>query len=164
MVKDDPMFNIHELIDDAKCFRTVREMRWPDGVTCPFCTSNKVIKYGHDDTQPERQRYQCHDCSKRFDDLTGTIFAGRHQPLRTWITCLYLMGLNLSTLQIASELRLNRSDVQNMVKQLRQGIVDAQPPVQLEGEVECDEVYIVAGHKGHPEAVKKKVGPEGVDG
>jgi hypothetical protein len=66
------------------------------------------------------------------------------------------MGLNLSTLQIASELRLNRSDVQNMVKQLRQGIVSAQPPVQLEGEVECDEVYIVAGHKGKPDAVKKR--------
>jgi hypothetical protein len=26
----------------------------------------------------------------------------------------------------------------------------------LEGEVECDEVYVVAGHKGHPEAVKKQ--------
>jgi hypothetical protein len=24
------------------------------------------------------------------------------------------------------------------------------------GEVECDEWYVVAGHKGHPEAVKKK--------
>jgi hypothetical protein len=28
--------------------------------------------------------------------------------------------------------------------------------------VECDEVYVVAGHKGHPEAVKKKgVPPDG---
>ena len=26
-------------------------------------------------------------------------------------------------------------------------------PVQLSGEAECDEVYIVAGHKGHPEVV-----------
>jgi hypothetical protein len=43
-----------------------------------------------------------------------------------------------------------------MVDQLRKGIVDAQPVVQLEGEVELDEVYIVAGHKGNPEAVKKK--------
>jgi hypothetical protein len=30
--------------------------------------------------------------------------------------------------------------------------------VVLEGEVECDEVYVVAGHKGHPEAVKKTTG------
>jgi hypothetical protein len=35
--------------------------------------------------------------------------------------------------------------------------------VVLEGEVECDEVYVVAGHKGQPEAVKKaeKVGVTG---
>ena len=91
-VKDDPMFNIHELIDDAKCFRTVREIRWPDGITCPFSSSNEAIKYGRDDTQTERHRYQCHDCSKRFNDLTGTIFAGRHQFRRNWITCLELMA------------------------------------------------------------------------
>ena len=42
-----------------------------------------------------------------------------------------------------------------MIGQLRQGIVDRRPPVVLKGEVECDEVYVVAGHKGHPEAVKK---------
>jgi hypothetical protein len=49
-----------------------------------------------------------------------------------------------------------------MIQQLRQGIVDRRPPVILEGEVECDEVYVVAGHKGHPEAVKKKAAlPEG---
>lgn len=150
------MFNIHVLIDDAKCFQTVRDMRWPDGVCCPQCNSKTVICFGKDDTQKERQRYQCHACNKRFDDLTGTVFAGHHQPLRTWIMCLYLMGLNLSSLQIANELDLNRNDVKNMVDQLRKGIVDAQPVVQLEGEVELDEVYIVAGHKGNPEAVKKK--------
>ena len=43
-----------------------------------------------------------------------------------------------------------------MITTLRQGIVDRRPPVALSGEVECDEVYVVAGHKGHPEAVKKK--------
>jgi len=26
----------------------------------------------------------------------------------------------------------------------------------LEGTVECDEVYVVAGHKGHSESVQKK--------
>ena len=35
-------------------------------------------------------------------------------------------------------------------------IADRQEPVVLEGEVECDEVYVVAGHKGHPAAVQKK--------
>jgi transposase-like protein len=153
------MVNIRDLIDDAKCFQTVRDMRWPDSVICPHCSSETVIKDGRDDTQPNRQRYLCHGCQKRFDDLTGTIFAGHHQPLRTWIICLYFMGLNLSSLQIAKELDMDRNDVQAMIQLLRQGIVDRSPPVVLEGEVECDEVYVVAGHKGNPEVVKKKGGP-----
>ncbi len=64
-------------------------MRWPDLVTCPHCSSESVIKDGRDDTQAHRQRDTCHGCRKRFDNLTGTIFAGRHAPLRTWIICLY---------------------------------------------------------------------------
>jgi len=43
-----------------------------------------------------------------------------------------------------------------MASQLREGIVRRKPEVTLSGEVECDEVYVVAGHKGHPEAVRKK--------
>ena len=144
------MVNIRDLFDDSKCYRTIREMRWPDGVSCPQCSSDSVIKNGRDDTEPHRQR---------FDDLTDTIFAGHHQPLRTWIACLYLMGLNLSGLQIAQELDINKDDARAMIQRLRQGIVERRPPVVLEGEVECDEVYVVAGHKGHPEAVKKKGGP-----
>jgi hypothetical protein len=38
---------------------------------------------------------------------------------------------------------------------LRNGIVAQEPNVVLEGTVECDEVYVVAGRKGHPESVKK---------
>lgn len=51
-------------------------------------------------------------CLSRFDDLSDTIFAKHHQPLQTWILCLYLMGLNLSTHQIAQELDLNKDDAQ----------------------------------------------------
>ena len=44
------MVNIQALIDDAKCFETVRAMRWPDGVRCPECSSAEVTKDGRDDT------------------------------------------------------------------------------------------------------------------
>ncbi len=115
-----------------------------------------MVKRGFDETQAERQRYQCKTCGCRFDDLTGTILAGHHQPLRTWVLCLYFMGLNLSNQQIAQELDLNKDDVQQMTAQLRTGIITNKPSVQLSGEVECDEVYVTAGYKGQPEAVKKK--------
>lgn len=152
---------IHRLIDDAKCYEMVRELRWPDSVGCPHCESPRVVKYGHDTTELCRQRYRCGDCGHCFDDLTGTVFSGHHQPLRIWMLCSYFMGLNLSNQQIAAELNLSVTQAHQMTMQLRQGIVDREQPIILEGEVECDEVYVVAGHKGHPEAVKKKAAKVG---
>jgi Transposase zinc-ribbon domain len=43
--------NITKLIDDVQCYQTVRELRWPDGVACPSCESQEVIKRGFDDTE-----------------------------------------------------------------------------------------------------------------
>jgi transposase-like protein len=94
--------NIKHLVADVRCYQTVRALRWPDGVACPSCESTQVIKRGFDDTEPARQRYECYDCSKRFDDLTDTMFAGHHQPLKVWVLCLYCMGLNLSNEQRAN--------------------------------------------------------------
>jgi transposase-like protein len=115
--------NIKNLIDDVQCYLTVRELRWPDGAQCPSCESPHVIKRGFDDTEPARQRYECNDCNRRFDDLTDTIFAGHHQPLKVWVLCLYFMGLNLSNEQIAHELSINESDAYQMTTELRGGIV-----------------------------------------
>jgi transposase-like protein len=152
------LINLSGLLDDAKCFACVRQQRWPEGVRCPGCDSEAVIRDGCDDTQPCRQRYRCKTCGVRFDDLTGTVLAGHHQPLRVWVLCLYFMGLNLSNRQIALELGLNASDVQAMTEQLRRGLVANTPAVELEGEVEIDEVYVVVGHKGQPAAVAKRGG------
>ena len=74
------------------------------------------------------------------------------------------MGLNLSNRQIAGELGLAVSDVQAMTKHLRSGLVAKASPVWLEDEVEIDEVYVVAGHKGQPAAVAKRGGLGAVAG
>jgi transposase-like protein len=155
------LINLASLIDDDKCFALIRQHRWPDGVCCPACDSRSVVRHGHDDTQRHRQRYLCKNCGGRFDDLSGTILAGHHQPLRVWVLCLYFMGLNLSNLQIARELDLNDDDVHVMASSLRQGLVARAAPVKLQGEVEADEVYVVAGHKGNPAATQKKAGGGG---
>jgi len=154
------LVNLSSLIDDAKCFELARQHRWPEGVRCPSCGSDAVVRHGHDDTQPQRQRYRCEACAGRFDDLTGTVLAGHHQPLRVWVLCLHLMGLNLSNRQIAEELGLSGPDAQLMTEQLRHGLAARSlaartPATTLGGEVEIDEVYVVAGHKGQPAAVAK---------
>jgi len=158
------LINLPGLIDNAKCFALVRQHRWPEGVRCPVCGSGTVIRDGCDDTQPCRQRYRCKACAGRFDDLTGTVLAGHHQPLRVWVLCLYLMGLNLFNRQIALKLGLDTSDTQAMTEQLRCGLAAKTPAVQLTDEVEIDEVYVVAGHKGQPAAVAKKGGSDDAAG
>src|ERR687883_433139 len=104
-----PVVNLSSLIDDAKCYALVR-----------------------------RHRYRCRGCDSRFDDLTGTVLAGHHQPLRVWVLCLYFMGLNLSNRQIAQELDLRETEAQIMTEQLRSGLLAKTPAVRLEGEVEID--------------------------
>ena len=158
------LINLSALLDDAKCFALVRQYRWPDGAHCPVCDSSTVTRDGHDDIQPHRQRYRCKTCASRFDDLTDTVLAGHHQPLRVWVLCLYFMGLNLSNQQIAKELGLCGSDVQAMTEQLRRSLAAKTPAVELTGEVEIDEVYVVAGHKGQPAAVAKRGGSDGAAG
>ena len=158
------LVNLPSLIDDARCYELVRRHRWPEGVRCPHCNSGSVARHGRDDTQPHRQRYRCAACGARFDDLTGTVLAGRHRPLRLWVLCLYLMGLNLSNRQIARELDLGVSDAQAMTEVLRRGLTARAPAVVLDGEVEIDEVYVAAGHKGNPAALAKKDVPAAAAG
>jgi len=65
------------------------------------------------------------------------------------------MSLNFSNQQIAKELGLCGFDVQALTEQLLCGLAAKTPEVTLKGEVEIDEVYVVAGHKGQPEEVTK---------
>jgi transposase-like protein len=87
-----------------------------------------VIRRGFDDTELARQRYECHDCHTRFDDLTDTIFAGHHQPLKVWILCLYFMGLNVSNEHIAHEWSIKESEAAQMTTALRGGMVKKSQP------------------------------------
>jgi transposase-like protein len=157
------MCRLNDLIDEGKCYEEVGLRRLPNGIQCPACTSNRINKRGGNHRQQDCKRYACKNCGKRFDDLTGTVFMGRHQPLRVWFAHRYLMGPNRSNRQIAEELNLDESDGQAMADQLRGGILKRRPKVRMGGVVECDEVYVVAGHKGRADRIREP-GPAAADG
>jgi hypothetical protein len=107
---ETPLRLVHILgiTDDAKCFEMVRRLRWPEGTRCPHGDSAQVVKQGRDDIESQRQRYERRAWGRRYDDLTDTIFAGHHQPLRIWVLVLYFMGLNLSHERWCPGLIVNR--------------------------------------------------------
>jgi len=127
--------NTKSLIDEVQCYQTVRELRWPNGIVCPSCESQEVMTRGFDDTEPPRQRYACHNCDKRFDELTDTIFAGHHQPLTVWVLCLYFRALNVSNEPMTHELSINERDAYQMMTVLRGGIAKkaSRDPLQRGG-------------------------------
>jgi transposase-like protein len=148
------MCRLNNLMDESKCYEEVRRSRWPNGVRCPICTSNKINKRGNNHRQQECRRFSCKNCGKRFDDLTETIFMGRHQPLSVWFAYLYMMGLNQSNRPMAEELNLDESDGQAMAEPLRGGILKRRSNARMSGVAEGDEVYGVAGHKGRPDQIQ----------
>src|SRR5687768_3266385 len=79
------LIKLTNLLDEAKCYEVIRQLRWPDGVICLHCSGTGVVRNGHDDRERHRQRYWCKTCKYRFDDLTGMVLAGHHQPVSTWI-------------------------------------------------------------------------------
>lgn len=85
------MIDLQNLLDDAKCYETVRQLRWPVGVRCPHRDAAAITEQGRDTTRPARRKCRCERCQRHSDDLTGTVLAGHHQPLRVWILCLYFL-------------------------------------------------------------------------
>jgi len=61
------------LPDTEDCLQALRRSRWPNGTRCPNCGSTETIKKGT--TSKDAQRYKCHACDRKFNDLTGTLFA-----------------------------------------------------------------------------------------
>lgn len=151
------MSGILSLMSEGQCYDKLREKRWGcDGPQCPRCQSSNCIVLTKASENEPNQKYGCNDCDRHFNDLTGTLFQHSKISLKSWMCCLHLMGLNVSNRQIAKELNVSEKTAQSMTDKLRTRVEKNNPDVMLSGEVEFDEVYVVAGHKGHPEALKKR--------
>lgn len=142
------MFQLNKIIDTSSCWDLLRNLRWSSGVVCPHCSSSEIVKNGKDLVQKDNQHYLCKGCGRYFDDLTDTIFSGSHEPLTQWVLAMYLMHLNVSTLQISKELDITEELAHTMCSKIREGVVLKKPIEVLEGVVEVDETYVVAGQKG----------------
>ena len=66
------MFPFELLSSEASAANLLEQVRWRDGLYCPRCRSESVIKHGSYRTY---QRYLCKDCDRTFNPKTGTIFA-----------------------------------------------------------------------------------------
>ena len=146
---------LHKILDIGMCYDILRSIRWDSDVKCTNCQSETVVKKGKASTNIDVQRYHCH--KSYFDDLSDTIFSGSHQPLHHWITVLYLMNLNASTLQITQELEVSEDTARHMCNAIREGNVKKNLILSLTETLNLTNVMSLLDTNDNPKTLKKRV-------
>ncbi len=95
---------IHKQFDTQdKCMALLVNLRWPDGVRCPRCGTDKVFKIKHrawnwvcksGAETIDKQTGEVRICKRqgyRFSPLVGTVFENTNYPLPVWFEVIYLI-------------------------------------------------------------------------
>ena len=104
-------------LSEAWCYEMLRRVRWPSGMSCPFCGRSRVTTHSRPARTP-RRRYLCLGCRQTFTDLTGTPLARTNLPLGTWFRCLRLVPQGRSTAELARDLGVKWDTAAHMVRRL----------------------------------------------
>jgi transposase-like protein len=141
---------------DDDCLAYLETMRWPDGITCPVCGSDRISKITRkSESKNKRTRiYQClnSDCSQQFSATSGTIFNDSHLPLTKWFMALALIvdaKKSMSANQLKEHLGIGSyRTAWYMAHRIRKAM-ENKGSANLFGEVEVDETYIGGIQRGH---------------
>ncbi len=133
--------------EEEACKELLRDMRWPNGVSCPRCGRKEKV-YALK-ARPFHWVCKNNDCGKRagyrFSVITKTIFENTNYPLKTWFEVIYLMSQSkkgISALQIHRQ--IGSGDYRTawyMCQRIRAAMSDDDFP-KLMGVVEADETYV----------------------
>jgi transposase-like protein len=130
---------------DVECRAALEELRWPDGVKCLRCESDKISRIS------TRNQYDCDSCRYRFSVTTGTVFHDSHLPLPKWFLAVLLMceaKKGISANQMKRTLGVAHKTAWYLCHRIRQAMAEANPK-PLCGTVEVDETYIGGVRRGH---------------
>ncbi len=117
---DSRIAAIRGLLGDGEIFKTLKMLRWPQGVVCPRCHSSNVVRRDPPaDAIDQRHFYVCLNCKgdgspSDFDDFTG-LPIGEMRALKQWILCWYLIGF-CSVAQIAKVLGISIHEVMQIAQ------------------------------------------------
>ena len=124
------------------CIDHLEAIRFHNGPYCPLCGSTGNVRRKRDGNRVGR--WNCHDCHKSFNVLSGTVMQGTHMPLQKWFAAIALMvnaRKSVSSPQLARDLGLNMKTAWYMQQRIRAAMTSDQAPL-LTGVVEADETYV----------------------
>jgi transposase-like protein len=129
---------IEQFGDDENCRKAIENMRWPHGVHCPTCKSEKISRI------VARNQFDCDSCRYQFSATAGTIFHDTHLPLHKWFLATYILcesKKGISALQMQRMLKTTYRTSWYLCHRIRAAMLETAPK-KLGGTIEIDETYV----------------------
>jgi transposase-like protein len=124
-VNDDYMGSL----SDEVCSYVFKEIRWQQGLICPYCHSKNITSFGI--YKVFLQRYVCKKCGRHFNDKTATIFAESKLPLNKWFQVIRLMHINCSLAEISRKAHIDYNSAARLVNLLQGSVYLQEVPRKL---------------------------------
>ena len=139
---------------DEKCRMALEKLRWPEGVRCIRCESEKISR------NYKRNQFECDSCGYHFSVTAGTIFHDSHLALRKWFIAIYLIcesKKGVSALQLKRTLGVAYKTAWYLCHRIREAVKNADTSL-LSGVCEVDEAYIGGKPKNMHASRRAKLG------
>src|SRR5216110_583081 len=148
-------FNLAELIEqfgsEDRCHEYLEQLRWPEGVRCPRCDSDKISRI------TKRRQFDCDACRYQFSVRVGTLFHDSKLPLWKWFLAVYLMcesKKGISANQLKRTLGTSYKTAWYLCHRIRAAMKEINPQ-PLAGTIEVDETF-VGGRRRMPNRMDNK--------
>jgi transposase-like protein len=143
--------------DEQVCIDAVAAMRWPNGVVCPDCETDKpyYIK--------TQRRWKCRDCRRQFSVKVESIFEDSPISLTKWLPALWLLvncKNGISSYELGKALGITQKSAWFVLHRLRLALKSGSLSKlgTFGGPVESDECHIGGApkfmHRGRRLALK----------
>ena len=129
-------------------------VRWPDGVHCPYCDSTDTPFVA------SRRVWQCKGCRKQFSAKVGTLFEDSPIPLSKWWPAFWMLLSDkngISSYELAKAIGVTQKTAWFMLHRLRLAM-QAKSFGKMDGEVEADETFIGGKARNMHAAKRKRLG------
>ena len=112
--------------DDATAEKWFIETRWPDGIHCPYCGSDKIQTGCKHRTMPFRCK-EYKTCGAKFSTKSNSVMESSRLGYQVWAVAIYLITTSLksvSSMKLHRDLKVSQKTAWHLAHRLRKSFED----------------------------------------